>query len=88
VVALLEAATVAAVRDRLDAGQTSVGIRIEVDHLRPSRVGASVQARATLTRREDRRLTFSVSLVENDIEVARGMVTRMVVDRAKFLASS
>ena len=88
VTALLEAATVAAVRDQLGAGQTTVGSRIEVDHLRPSYVGASVEAVATLAGVDGRRLTFSVALVEDDMEVARGTVVRMVVDREKFLGAT
>jgi predicted thioesterase len=88
VIALLEAASVAAVRDRLGDGQTTVGTRIEVDHLRPSQVGASVLARAALTSSEGRRLVFAVSLLAGDVELARGTVTRMVVDRARFLGAS
>jgi predicted thioesterase len=88
VIALLEAASVAAVRDRLGDGQTTVGTRIEVDHLRPSQVGASVLARAALTSSEGRRLVFAVSLLAGDVELARGTVTRMVVDRARFLGPS
>ena len=87
VVALVEQATVVAVRDALADGETTVGVRVDVEHLRPSRVGAAVQARATLTQVDGRRLTFSVSAVEEGAEVARGTVTRVVVDRARFAES-
>ena len=48
VLALVEAATVAAVAGRLDAGSTTVGSRVELDHLAPTPVGAAVRAEAVL----------------------------------------
>jgi len=84
VVALAEAATVAAVREHLDPGQTTVGTRVELDHLRPSAVGAEVHADARLDAVDGRRLTFAVQVVEGDTVVARGSVTRTVVDRDRF----
>jgi predicted thioesterase len=84
VVALAEAATVDAVRDRLEPGQTTVGTRVELDHLRPSAVGAHVRADAELVAVDGRRLAFAVRVLDGDAEVARGAVTRTVVDRARF----
>ena len=40
VLALAERATVAAVAGALEAGATTVGTRVELDHLAPSPVGA------------------------------------------------
>lgn len=84
VVALAEEATVAAVADQVPPGSTTVGTRVELDHLRPSEVGARVTARATLTEVDGRRLRFEVSVVEGDVEVARGTVVRVVVVRDRF----
>lgn len=84
VLALVEAATVAAVAGALDADRTSVGTRVELDHLAPSPVGTSVQARAELVEVAGRRLTFEVSLSQGGEVVARGRVTRAVVARSRF----
>jgi fluoroacetyl-CoA thioesterase len=84
VLALLEAATVAAVAAALEPGSTTVGRRVEVDHLAPTRPGATVRATATLTEVAGRRLTFTATLTEGDRVVARGTVRRVVVDRAEF----
>jgi fluoroacetyl-CoA thioesterase len=84
VLALAEAATMAALAGILGPGQTSVGARVELDHLRPSFVGATVSARATLTEVRGRRLIFTVEVVEGAEVVARAKVTRVVVDRAAF----
>ena len=86
VVALVEEATVAAVAGSLDAAQTTVGTRVELDHLRPTAVGGRVTARAELVDVDGRRLTFRVIVVEDGRDIARGRVVRAIVDRATFVS--
>ena len=62
VVALVEEASVKALEGRLEAGTTSVGMRVQLDHLAPTAVGHKVRAEATLKEIEGRRLTFAVSV--------------------------
>jgi len=50
-----------------------------------SRVGDKVTAHARLTEVDGRRLTFEVEARDGDRVVARGTVTRALVDRDKFL---
>jgi fluoroacetyl-CoA thioesterase len=57
--AMAEAATVAAIAPRLAAGQTSVGTAARLEHRRPSPVGARVTAEAGLTAVDGLRLTFT-----------------------------
>ncbi len=83
-VALAEAATVAAVAGALPAGCTSVGSRIEVDHLAPSMPGAIVLAVAELTEVDGRRLTFDVTVTHGERLIGRARVIRVVVDRDRF----
>jgi fluoroacetyl-CoA thioesterase len=83
--ALAERATVEAVAGALEAGATTVGTRVELDHLAPSPVGAGLEVRAVLERVEGRRLQFAVRLADGGRPVARGLVTRVVVDAAAFV---
>lgn len=87
-VAWLEAATCAAVAEHLTPGSTTVGTRIDVEHLAASPVGAVVEAAATLTGVDGRVLTFEVNARDAgaDTALARGTVTRAVVDSERFLA--
>jgi predicted thioesterase len=87
-VALLEAAAVAAVAGRLDEGQTSVGTRIEVEHLRASPVGTVVRAEAWLVAVEGRRLTFEVTARDTDGEVGRGSHRRAIIARERLIGHS
>lgn len=88
VVALVEAAACRAVEAGLEPGQTTVGTRIELDHLRPTPVGGHVTAHAELTAVDRARLTFNVHATDGDGQVvARGIHTRAIVDAARFLSA-
>jgi fluoroacetyl-CoA thioesterase len=68
-----------------EAGVTTVGIRVELDHRVPSLVGAELEVEAVLERVAGRRLEFAVRLLGGGRLVASGYVTRVVVDTAAFL---
>lgn len=84
-VALCEEAAVAALDGALDEGSTSVGQRVQFDHLAPTMVGSPVTAEATLEKISGRRLTFTVSASDPRGLIGAGKVTRVVVDVERFL---
>jgi fluoroacetyl-CoA thioesterase len=88
VLALAEAATVAATATRISPGTTTVGIRVELDHKAPSAVGHTVAAAARLAKVDGRRLLFEVVVTEAGTVVAEARVERMVVERQRFLAKA
>ncbi len=85
-VALFEQATVDALRGILDEGQTSVGMRVQIDHLQPTPVGAEIVAEAHVDKIEGRRISFTVTASDSGGLVAAGKVTRVVVEVDKFLS--
>ncbi|MFN8169808.1 MAG: hypothetical protein U0S36_13635 [Candidatus Nanopelagicales bacterium] len=90
-VAWLEAATVEAVAPALDASHTTVGSRVDVEHSAATAVGATVVARASVGYVDGRLVRFEVALEEADADgasriVMSGQVTRVVVDRERFLS--
>jgi predicted thioesterase len=85
IVALCEQAAIAALSGVLNGGDTTVGMRVQLDHLAPTAVGQSVSAEATLEKVQGRRLTFTVSVSDSRGLVAAGRVTRVVVDRERFM---
>ncbi|MFS0886773.1 thioesterase family protein [Aeromicrobium sp. 179-A 4D2 NHS] len=71
----------------LDPSQTSVGTRVEVQHLGPSAVGSTITTRATVTQRDGRMVIFDVSAHDQrGTLVGSGQVRRVVVDRERFLS--
>jgi len=87
VLAWLEAATVAEAADQVGEGETSVGTRVELEHLLATTVGATVTLVAELVHRDGRLLRFAVAAHDSDDRlVASGTITRVVVDRGRFLS--
>ena len=85
VVALAEEATVAALAGHLDEKATTVGQRVQLDHLLPVPVGLTVRAEAKLESVEGRRLVFTVSVNSARGLVAAGKITRVIVNRQRFI---
>ncbi|MFG3579483.1 thioesterase family protein [Micromonospora chersina] len=85
VLALAEAATVAATATRLPSGSTTVGTRVELEHRAATPVGRTVAARAELVKVDGRRLTFEVIVTDGNEVVATGRVERALVDRQRFV---
>jgi fluoroacetyl-CoA thioesterase len=90
--ALCEEATCRATDGHLTEAQASVATRVQFDHLAPVAVGGVVLAEATLVKVEGRRLIFTVSAARLEGDggglVGAGRVTRVVLDRAAFLAKA
>jgi predicted thioesterase len=84
--ALAEAATVAATATRMAAGMTTVGVRVELEHRAATPVGRTVVALAQLAKVDGRRLLFEVSVTEGAKVVAEGRIERALVDRSRFVA--
>lgn len=85
VVALAEEAAVKALDGALGAGSTTVGYRVQLDHLSPTMPGTTVTAEAVLEAVEGRRLTFRVSVTDPRGLVAAGRITRVAVERDRFM---
>ncbi len=85
-VALCEEAAVNSVKNQLDEALTSVGLAVDMKHLSPTPIGASVRAEARLEAVDGRKLTFNIRAQSGKKEIARGRLVRVVVNRAQFLA--
>ena len=65
---------------------TSVGVHIDLKHLKATAVGQTVEIMVTVTAIEGRRYTFALRAVDasNDV-IGEGTHTRVVVNRQRFL---
>ena len=84
-IALCEEASMQAVVAELDPELTTVGMKVQLDHLAPTPVGQAVVAEATVERVNGRRVTFTVSVNDDRGLVAVGRITRVIVDRERFM---
>lgn len=85
VLALMEEATVLALVGHLAEGQSTVGMRVQLEHISPTAVGGTVRAEAHLEKIEGRRLSFTVAAHDARGLVAAGKVTRVLIDVERFL---
>lgn len=85
VVALVEEASVAATAGQLPPGHTTVGMRVQLDHVSPTPCGQTVRAEAHLEKIDGRRLVFTVSVTDRHGLAAAGKVTRVLVEVERFL---
>jgi len=85
-VGLMERAAVAALKDHLPSGHTSVGGRIDVHHLAPTPVGMRVRVCAELLRVHGRRLVFDVQAWDEVERIGQATHERFLVDQVDFIS--
>lgn len=69
-----------------EAGEATVGTRIEVDHLAPALPGRRITADARLVAVEGRRLTFEVEVRQGERLVMKGRHGRAIVRLDRLLS--
>ena len=87
-IALIEGCCAESVEDRLGEGITSVGTKVEVEHLAASPIGASILCKSKLVACDGRRLDFEVEVFDNNGLIGKGTHTRFTVDADKFVSKT
>ena len=75
------------VRDLLEPGRITVGSRVVIDHLGPSKVGAELVIKASLIGREKNRFKFAVQIEDGDRTVAVVEHERASVSLEKLMSA-
>ena len=84
--ALMENAAMLCVADDLEEGNSTVGGHISSSHIKPTGIGHTVSATATLTAVEGRKLTFKVTAQDEDGIIGEGEHLRFIVGKEKFMS--
>ena len=87
-IALIEGCCAESVEDRLGEGITSVGTKVDVEHLAASPIGASILCKSKLVACDGRRLDFEVEVFDNNGLIGKGTHTRFTVDADKFVSKT
>ena len=85
-IALMEKTCLMSVCDKIGEGNTTVGIAVNIKHLKASPVGATIRCEAELIEVDRRRLVFKVQCFEGENLTGEGIHERFVVESAKFMA--
>jgi len=84
-IALMEKAACNCLNNGLEDGQTSVGTKIDVEHIAASKIGATITAEARIEKIFGKIVEFSVIAYGNENRIGMGHHTRVIVDENKFM---
>ena len=84
--ALMENAAMLAVAPHLPEGSTTVGGHISASHIKPTPIGETVTATATVVKVDGKKIEFEVKAHCGDILLGEGSHLRFIVDREKFMS--
>ena len=85
-IALMEKTCLESVNDKIGESNTTVGIAVNIKHLKASPVGGTIRCEAKLIEVDSRRLVFEVKCFEGETLVGEGTHERFVVDSEKFMS--
>ena len=81
---VMENAALNAIKPFLEAGESAVGIAVDVKHLAATPVGHEVNATAEVTGVNGKRIDFCVSARDGQKEIGKGSHQRIVIDLRSF----
>ncbi len=88
-VSLIEGTCVRLLSRYVDAGEQSVGYRIDIRHLAPTPVGKQVTAKVALREVNGRRYIFDVECWNEDgVKIGEGLHERALIDISRFAKST
>ena len=81
---VMENAALNAIKPFLDAGESAVGVAVDVKHLAATPVGQEVRATAEVVGVDGKRIDFKVSASDGKEEIGKGSHQRIVIDLRSF----
>ncbi|MBQ7035606.1 MAG: thioesterase, partial [Clostridia bacterium] len=72
------------VESELEAGKTTVGIKINVEHLAATPVGMEVVCKSKLIQEENRKLIFEIEAFDESGLIGKAYHERFIVDAERF----
>lgn len=85
-IGLMEKAALSSVDPLLDPGNSTVGIKLQVEHKAATPIGMKVTASSELIEVDGRRLVFKVVARDNKEIVGEGIHERFIVPLEKFIS--
>ena len=84
-IAFMENTAFELAQKELSAGDTTVGISVNIKHLRANLIGDELECKAILTKVEGKKLHYTVEVTYSGEVVGNGDHVRYIVDEKKFL---
>ena len=84
-IAFVENTALKAVVEKLENNKTTVGTKVDINHLSPTPVGEKVTCSVELTEVNGSQLTFDVTVEDEHNKIGEGRHLRYIVDEDKFM---
>ena len=84
-VGLMENTALKCIAEYIPEGKDTVGIEINTQHIKATKVGKEVSCTATITKVDGKRLFFAIKASDEDAEIGSSKHTRYIIDTDKFL---
>lgn len=84
-IAFMERVAYRLLAEHLGEGESSVGVLVNVHHLAPTPVGASVRVKAEVEGLKNSQVTFAVAAWDQNEKIGEGSHRRVVIDEERFL---
>lgn len=84
-ISIMEKTAMESVQEHLASGYGTVGISINIKHLKASVVGSKIRCNSKLISVDGMRLTFKVNVFSHDILIGTGIHERYIIVEKKFL---
>ncbi len=85
-IAMMEMTSLKCVIDKIGEENTTVGIAVNIKHLKASPVGHTIRCEAKVIEVDRKRLVFEVKCFDGEDLVGEGTHERFVVNSAKFMS--
>lgn len=85
-IAFMERVAFQLLEKQLPAGQSSVGIHIDVRHIAPSPIGAEARVLAEIKEIAGSQVTFSIQAWDEVEKIGTGSHRRVIIDEERFLS--
>src|SRR5213075_2242913 len=82
---VMENAALNAIKPYLDAGESAVGTRVDVQHLAATPAGRTVSAEAEVTRVAGKQVGFRIDATDGVERIGTGTHERMVIELGRFI---
>jgi len=84
-IAFMERAAHRLLAENLPAGESSVGVLVDIRHLAPTPIGATVRVQVEIVTLDGAQVTFSVQAWDQVEKIGEGRHQRVVINEARFL---
>lgn len=85
-IAMMEMTSLKCVADKIGEENTTVGIAVDIKHLKASPVGHTIRCIAKVIEVDRKRLVFEVKCFDGEELIGEGTHERFVVNSAKFMS--